>query len=1172
MSGDGARRDGLTLISRPFLALIGVVFIGVALSLHPDALGFRTWVSITEADAVSLAYLELELRRTPEDVALRTAYVHQLRGVGRLDEAYEAARTLELQDRLDEETYDLLVELATSRLRAAPTIEDWAPRAERLAALLARAIVDSALVDRRPALAERAVEIGRMDLAAELIAGATQLPLDERLERGARYLEAGGDPASAGDRWLVLAETELEGEGRTDVLERALDGLLRADRAGDALELVYAWLRRAPRSGSALDYAVQLERGLGQLDRAFAVSRRRVEVRPDDPEVHRVHVELALERGRPKEGLASVRRWTALRPGARAPQVRRARIAEWTGSLEEALSVWRGLARSGDREGQREAERLARALGREDVLLKLLARRLRRRPTSKGIRELLFLAEKAGRPQVARQVLLQAIERPKVAREVWIALVRLEARMGQLPAAVGRWQDIQRRFGLHPYEAEEAAALAWRAGGLEAAWGPLEDVPPEKLSREGLELLSNLSWLSGRRGPAVVALRLLVARGAATSLHYLRLAQLLDAGERGDEALAAAEQGLEEAPSKDLFIFAFTLAVQRQLPERALAMKARFPRVWARAEGLPGFWRARAELARLQRDPEAARNALERVVSLDGGSARSMADLLWLLLDLSDPGLGEWYLKAAEGADRRPSLWPPLAASASRLSRHREAIRWYALEAEREPEGWGFWLDYAEALERVGRRDAALRLRRYALAQVPKDDALGLLVAGASVEDDAGRAARARRLLVDGTPRERRWAARILLDVGEVERARREVGGALTTNLPAAELAVALALRDRAAVTALIPVASGRAPAALIAEAHAFLGDFDTALAVALASRVDGSGPVARTTVARYLEAETRDHPRQARLDGVFIRLAGLDGLGVDARAEYAFDDLGFEVTGGWLRLTDRPGRDAGIERTDAARAMLLARLRWGDAGLRIGFGVDARDRGPAIPQANLQVSGRLDPRLDGWFRVGVGDVVAETPLMYTLAARDRASAGVAWRPRPGWRATVELEGEHHRDRAGTTLGGGLTAEVLGARSWRVFADHRFEVYGSARASWRELESTLGPELSALAATGRGPEDVLPARFGNVGVGVRWSRGDLSQVPTPLRALRYRVDGWIGWQWPRDGLAYQVEAAIGHRILGPDELSVGAVVGNVVGGLDEAQAEVRVGYRLRFDP
>lgn len=1175
MSLPPSRREGRPLVGWPFLIVMGLVLSGVAISLHPDVLGVRTWTSSAESDAVSLAYLELEVNRRPTVVPLRVAYVRQLMGVGQLDRASEAAAPLVVEERLDDDAWDLILEVERERVRAALG-DERRRRAEYLARLLETATQRDLSDDRKLAYAELASEIGRPDLAARLVE-KTKLADEVRLTRAARYWAEAEDPSAAADRWLELAERERGGRGRPEVLESTVAALRRADRADEGLTLTRLWIAQHP-SPEALELAVQLELELGDIERALSTSERLLRERPEDPEVLRRHVGLALAVSRPDEGLVAARRLMSVEPGRRENRELRARVEEWSGRPEAALRLWWGLTRGGTPRARRraieEAERLARGLGDQQVLLQVLSARLDRGDDRLEVLEqIVYLAESVGEPEQARLVLLRATRRPGAPKRVWLRLARLEARMGLLAGAVERWQILDARFGTDLDEAVERAGVAWRVLGPDAALDVLRGRPLATLNGPALELLADLAWQIGDRDLGLAAHLRLVDRGARP--HQIsRLIQLLRSRGQEAQALEVALAGLRATDDPELLLSALELAA-RSAPERETEVLGVSSEAVAASEGRPAFWRLRARIASLQGRREAAKLALQSALRLDGGSVQSKADLLWLLLDLRDDELETWYGRIRRRARSQPLLWAPLAASAVALGRDREALRWYALKAGQSPDGWRFWLDYADALQRVGRRDAALRMRRFALRKIPEvSDDLAHLLVGAGVLPEAELQLRARRLVDDErAPRAaRRAAARQLVTTDGDERVLGFSAAptrTLTTRLHEAELGLALALDDHRAVGRLMSVPREDLDPALVAQGHAYLGHYGDALAAALVSRVDGRGGVARATLAAYLEAESRAHPRELRARTRYERWGDLEALGFSVDGVYSRGAWAVLFDAGHRRFDDVPGTALGVPVSSDTWLGIGGRRAWSEGWLEARIGAHLQQQ--AVLQAELRFQHALNRKLNVLARVGVGDVVGETPSLLTLGVRDRAQVQLSGVGPVRTQWSVGLDGEHHRARDGRTfgLGGVLRAQV--SKGWRRHG-RQWEVYGSGQLTLRETNEVFEGELAALAARGLRPEDVLPTRFASAGVGARLRQGAMDLVPTPRRRLRYLVDVWGGWQWPRNAPAFRVEAGVGHRLFGPDEISARGFVGNVVGGQDGVQAGVQLEYRLRLEP
>lgn len=1192
MSQPRSPKVGRPLVGLPFLLAMGAVFTGVVVALHPDVLGVRTWIGTDSSDAVSLSYLSLELERRPGARALRVAYVKQLRSAGRSDEAARAAAPLLVEEPLDPEVVALVSQIEIDRVRAVSG-DLRRQREEALARLLGQAHSLTLTEEQRSSFVAIALEIQRPDLAAQFMDQAMELDAATRLEKAAVLYSEADRVDDAADRWLSLAELELAGAARPDPLSRAITSLESAARTAEALDLSERWLEKAPRQRDALDAAIRLNLGAGRLDRAFKLSTRRVSEFSEDAIAHEAHVRLALARAEPVDALPAARRLVRLRPGHRASRVLRARVAEWSGSPDEALESWWALALRGDVQARKEAERLARGLGDDRVLLALLSLRLNRGENNLAILEqLVFLSEKIGEPERARQALLRASKKPKAPKRVMIRLARLEARMGLLATASDRWSGIHERYGTTPAEDVERAQLAWRASGPEEALENLTEggeLDQKLASASVADLAANLAWHLGDRATALRAHRALLEIGQLESYQIVRLVRLLRAEGRLFEAMDVVEESLGAVVSPEVLLRGLELAVAARRPQRASALLQASPPSERAARLWPAYWRYRAELARMEGDPAVARTSLERVVQLDPGSTQALADLLWLLLDLDDrDGLSHWFDQAGEGADDRPQLWRVLAVAASRVGRHQEALRWYALEAGRRPEDWSFWLDYAGALEQVGRRNSALRLRKYGLRQVSEQERLGRLLLGQGVLPKAELLLSARLLAFDreASSSARNAAVRFLLSEDDRARSERAIRdgdaddegsssrwGTTALSWYEARLSLALAKEDRAAVVRMIQSPPQGLDPSLEAEAYALLGEYDRALHVAFQSRVDGRTSVGRESVLLFLRAESLKRPREVVGAANYLRVGELDAFGAEAGCVLSEGSIRTRLEVAAHALEDRPGRAVGRAIDGDGRLAIEVEHFWDRGLVAFELGGQAQVGGNTVPQFELNIRRALDEQLEVFIRGRAFAVVPETPLLYTLAARDDVSMGMAWRLPERFSLMTSINLEHHHGRQGGTFGFGVVGDARLARDflWQR-GERRLSLYTSARAVLRDAQSRFPRELESLAAAGLRPEDLLPTEFAVVGVGAQLAQGDLTVVPDPDRALRYFVDVWGGWQWPSNEPAYQVEAGLGQRLFGPDELYVRGFFGNVLTGLEGVQAGLQVGYRVRLDP
>lgn len=1155
-------RDGRPLVGRGFLLVFAAVLLGVAAMLHPDLLGFRSWLYEGELDPVATELLELELREHPEDRALRQAYARQLLAAGRLDEAADVAAVLAYPPYAPGD-FELAVRVTLARVRASEGAKRYSLEAS-LRRLLHRgeglALPSAAYLE----LSRAAHEVGEPGLAARFLDRAIEVEALERLGRAARLYQEAELQEVAADRWLAFAQLELQGAARPELLERAVRALVAAGRVDDARSVVQGWLQLHPRERLALDLGVELAWAQAELELAFERSLTRVAIAPDDPGVLDAHVALALARGRPNEALQAARRLMARLPGDRRAAEQRARVAEWSGRPREALTVWFDRAKAGDRRARVEAERIALGLDAREVLLVLTRQRISEGQLEPAIVErLVYLAESMGAPEEAREALAEATARPGAPKALWLRLARLERRMGRLVAASLTWDELAGRFPLEDTEVVEQAELTWRVRGPEAALDLL--LAHGSDDTEVQRLIADLSFRLGRRGPALAALRRLMEQAELRDYEALRALRVAVSEGRIDEALRFVEHGLERGHGVDVLLGGLSLAVDRGRLARARRLLGLNPGAEREARSLTSYWRLRAELARLEGRRQEARAAFERVLELDPGAPRAKVDLLWLLIDLDDrAGLTRW-LARFEPPARRPgtdsALLAALAAARVHLGQDRAALPWFARIAEGRPERWQFWLDYALTLERAGRTEAGIRLRKYALRLVPEEDAAARFLVGTGVlpEAELGLAARAIVESEDGSGPVARAAVAYLLDRGELDR----VEETLATAPPRAAgwrdlgLLFAVGRSDRPAVMAWLDEHEGSSSPALEAEAWALVGRFDRALERAMAAREQGEGRIARAALERFV---VPGH-FSSEVEGVVEarRLGRLDSARARASARTRLGSLQLAVLAAIEVYDDAPGRALGAERTAAVELAVRAVRRWASGQVAMRGGVHAQPDGPALPQAELEAMETLDRRFRVLLALELSAVVDETPTLETLAARDRVRGELGFDLGHGLGGSVSGSLEHHVGRGRETLGYGTTVSArIGQRILRGPRGLEVTAFGSGVGALRDATGLPEP----LRASGLAPSDVLPERFLALGAGLR--------VGAERGRAAWFLEGWLGGQWPIEGVAYRAEAGWATPLLGPDRLSLSAGVGNVVSGVDGERVDLSVGYQLEL--
>jgi hypothetical protein len=478
-------------------------------------------------DLVSLSYLKLGLAERPADRALRLQLAERLLQAGLLAEAADTLLPLAAQP--DAASTQLALEIELVRWLALPVAE-VAERAVAQGRLRARLEQRAAHLLEASAL-ERFAEIcaasGQLELLARVAGEQARRQLNEAnvARADAAYL-ALNEPAAAARLWAELA---LAADGAAGA-RHALTALVRARSADQPLEALALFARLEPRFGAderVLELGLAISAGQG-AQRELEIAERLLALRPHDAALggHILELRRALHTAEPPLPRSA--------PAPLGPAEERARAqASW--ELERVVQLAPAqLEQRADLEQQLEA---LEALGRAPEALALLHAAL------------------------AGTLAADA--------ELWQRALALELASGQLEAALGTLQQMERRFGLQPAYVEQHAALLLGSGQLQQALELLQRAPGggAELARQA----ARLGWELGQPQAVRHALEPLVASKAAEARDFEQLWQAQQADHILGEALATAREGYRRFATTPLLRLGLRSALE--LPDEAAALE-----------------------------------------------------------------------------------------------------------------------------------------------------------------------------------------------------------------------------------------------------------------------------------------------------------------------------------------------------------------------------------------------------------------------------------------------------------------------------------------------------------------------------------------------------------------------------------------------------------------------
>lgn len=939
--------------------------------------------------------------------------------------------------------------------------------------------------------------------------GEVRFDLGQQLVR--RHLELGhlDEAADVLASLLPLAGPERQ----SDLQQRRIELELARGRPDTALGIFQTMHQGLTLDGGGLRRGIELatqagngglrQRWLGQL----------AELEPENTEVQRALRAQQLGDGELDAALRTARRVIRV---ARPPTVddlrQLARLAEWTGHPDEALTHWYALLQ---RQPDREASERAESLARQRLDWQRLAGVLRLRHQRRGLSEAehILLADtlvRRGELEAARQQLQQALADQGDTPLIRERLVSLLTGQRRLPEAI---QLLENAPGLSGEERLQLSRLYWRTRQPEKALAWLEDEFSEPgLADEAVAMRIDLALILGDDEQLRSAYASLIQPRQQPLPEELQ-ERLLNLAIQFDDAervvSLAADRFAETGDSRYLAIraeFQRVLGRWQALAQTLAQWQKHDPAYAASAQ----YWGLTGELLQHRGQPDAAEVALQRAARLEPQNQQALARWGWFLVSHPQrlPGALPRILSSLAESPAEANI-PLLAWGHAALGNREQSLNWFSAggpSAQQDP----LWLlAHAEQLQQAGRhRDAAELINQV--------NRLGNT-----------------RSLSDAE----------LLQVYRISHQHRRAWPVLTR----------LLAEGRRSSRPLRPE-SGNAEAA----GDYALAQDQTLLAEALLRPDEWHArlypaPEEERTQQHALQLSHNRHDL-GRTSNTTTRLTGM--VAGDSRLwQFTAETLTATDTGLLIR---QPGhRQQGQIGVQSNRGP----YQW-SATLGTQAGLDD-DR----LTAGLSLTTRPTDRWTLTLGHRHQEAVPDSAEAWWLASQDRSYLQLGYTPFSRLTLTQGLDYYQLQDHRGGNAGNGLTSETTAM--YNVFrSDPAWTLGLNYRHQQARLDDTLSATLARYLAPGTTPEQVFTEDYRRVGLSSEWRHGEpgslLRSGPSPR--LYVRLD--TGYVLSSSTTDFGAEAGIGWRVLGDDELAFAAGWTSESPGGDESRANLTLTYTL----
>jgi len=1028
----------------------------------------------------------------------------------------------------------------------------------------------------------------------------------------ARWAEAANRPAEAAV-YLDRISTDVAAAEQAAHFDRIESLLLGAGDVEAAMQALEVSIGQRPDDVELLRHAVSLARQMGETDRALAWNTEFLGLSPEAPEALVEQVELALALGELTVALDAAERAVAVDPNDVTTRETLARVAEWSGKPERALTQWRWLSRSrvdgrADDRDLLEVARLAELLRRAAVAAEARHEIARREPPDgESIEHLVSLYELDGRPDRAADALEELMRLHGRDADTYRVLAALHWRHKNYREALGAWERLAASYGRSSEETLARMELHWRLAEPKQALRVAKHLEIQGVSgtpgNYQVSLLAEVAWRY-RRPKLLAIARPLLSDIEDTDQRVLQAMRAVDELQSAGETIAAqqmAERLWRESGDPDLALTALRLAVEQgNGAEGQRLLTATSDSVALR--GTPEYWSLKAALDLQQGDVDGAERAYDAALGIEPDNAEAIGGLLWMLIGANrHERIALMLEQHRKFAVKQPSLWSAFAVAHAQLGDAAGSLVWFERALPGSPRDYGFVLTYADALETAGHVDRALQLRHYAIGSLrphlldgtdgDRDKMLrqygSVLARYGSADDNESWVNYILNAELETTDKAGFWredmAISWLMATDRHKHARVIMARLHERRLEAPawqEMALALRNDDRNRIEAMMATDSMLSDGNRILALRRLGRDAD---AFALAVRTleqPRSEDDRRIALAEYT-ALRRFRPSDITASTVSVRSGDLTTRDNRLGFRYSF---GLQRGGGVGSGLGR-GYGIGVDVVRRQRTSSRFALAGRDEERELMFSLFRHSSRQSLQLSAAFLTSGEEDRIRGELRYARRDARERHEIFVELAAGEAADES----------AELRLAGQ--RNRVGLGLDATLStlsfarisaeASEISARG----ADERLAQGVRTRAeiglrdsvgdiAWSSsvsVENVVNDRVASLPDAFRlSPtttlDDVILEQASAVSLNGSLSRGVVGSAFPDAVSPRYFLNVGLGHYWPERAFALQLDAGAGFRVLGQDELGVSLKRGSRLGtgrrGADSTS--FGVDYRYRF--
>ena len=864
-------------------------------------------------------------------------------------------------------------------------------------------------------------------------------------------------------------------------------------------------------------------------------------------------------------------------------------LLETQGEDVKALQQWQ-LVQQLDKQVSQQADyqkhilRLAQATLTEDGLAILLKWGQNNVLSEQTVQDITSYYINAKQAQKAQNFLSAYVHKQPASLVLWQRLAALQNKQPQ--QALATWEIIEKKFGANNKTRLARMEILWslqRQQEVLALYDAHADLPIKTLYHH--QIIAELLWTFGRFDNALVHYKHLLnsANKADSIAYYQRIIAIYLKQRHYPLAFISLHTAWDKTQDTRFLLQALQVAfTQNNAAELQSFQQIAQKQVHRFAKNVD-YWQLQAQIAAQTKDYAKTLQHYQKVLNLKPESIAAKQGILWVYMQTKQKkalagALTQWKTLAA----KQEKLWASYALAYQILGKTRESLPWYEHYINQHRDDFTMLLGYAEQLDKLQRHDSAYRIRQVAVTKLQqavhknklnknqRKEALFQYLAmvqryGTETEFMAlQKQLNSQELSKADQSRLHEIAIAWLLGRKYDEKLRYQLTKAHQARLKTPLwqlLAIAIKDKDKAAIEKLLVNAKDLR---LEEKVLALIASNKTSRAYRLAlSGIDAKRNPAERVKARQLAVSLADDHASSVNTNVTQRQMGeltMQSIEMVYRHGVKGDlPLSYDLSVKKNRLNHGDAKQTEID--------VSAGVQWQQDKHRLEGKVGVnKNKDNNVYYAKGAYQYQFSEDLNTRLEIGKNEISSDGATLRYSGKRDRVKADINAHLGKNNYLSASAWQQEFSSRTGEKLasGKGVSASVIhkeqmGSAQWHVGLQAQLEK--------NQTEANLPDDIAAL----NGSDSIVINNPKSMGLVVGINHGSpASGVPT-VNSPRYSANAWLGKSWPTGEIASNIEASIGSRILGNDELSATAFVNGVSGSDGQTDQGIKIQYQKWFD-